>query len=398
MLHLLSERIKRIEYPIRKYSPLARRLEAKGEKILYLNIGDPLRYDFKPPESLMEYACEAIKENKNFYSPSQGIRELREAIAYKEKAWNGVDVSPENVYVTIGVSEAINLVYMTLLNEGDEVLIPDPSYPLYTGYADIYGARKVFYRMDEESGWNPDTEDIRRKISDKTKLIVVNNPNNPTGSLYSEKALREVLDIAAENKIPVVSDEIYDALVYEGTFKSLASIAPEDVTVIGLNGFSKTYLATGWRLGYIYLKGPEESVEVLGNNILKGQMARLSATTPLQYAIARALREEPRHLADMRRRLDERRRFMVKRLKEIEGISVVGEPRAAFYVFPRVKVGIGDEEFTRRLLLEEKVFVVYGSGFGPNGKNHIRLVFLPPVEVIEEALERIERFIKRIKS
>ncbi len=398
MLDFLSERIKRIEYPIRKYSPLALELEAKGEKILYLNIGDPLKYDFRPPEYLVEYACKVMRENKNFYSNSQGIKELREAIAYKEKTWNGVEIPPKNIYVTIGVSEAINLVYMTLLNEGDEVLIPDPSYPLYIGYADVYGAKKVFYKMDEENGWNPDTDDIRKKISNKTKLIVVNNPNNPTGSLYSEKALREVLDIAAEHKIPVVSDEIYDAIVYEGTFKSLASIAPDDVMVIGLNGFSKTYLVTGWRLGYIYLKGPEKSVEAIGKSILKGQMARLSATTPLQYALARALREKPRHLADLRRKLDERRRFMVKRLNEIDGIRVVAEPRAAFYVFPRIEVGIDDEEFTKRLLIEEKVFVVYGSGFGPNGKNHIRLVFLPPVEVMEEALDRIERFIKRLKN
>ena len=391
-----SDRIQRLEYPIRKYTPLAKELESRGEKILYLNIGDPLKYDFKPPENLVEYACEAIRENKNFYSNSQGIRELREAIALKEKKWNNVDIDAENVYVTIGVSEAINLLYMTLLNEGDEVLIPDPAYPLYIGYADVYGAKKVYYRMVEEEGWNPDTDEIRRKISEKTRLIIVNNPNNPTGSLYSEKALREILDIAAEHNIPVASDEIHDALVYEGEFKSLASIAPDDIPVIGLNGFSKTYLATGWRLGYIYLKGPEGFVESMGKNILKGQMARLSATTPLQYAVAKALLEEPKHLEEFRRRLNERRLFMLKRISEIDGLRAVGRPRAAFYIFPKLEVGMGDEEFTRRLLLEEKVFVVYGSGFGPSGKGHIRLVFLPPREVIEEALERIERFIGRI--
>jgi aspartate/methionine/tyrosine aminotransferase len=394
----VSERIRKLDYPIRKYNALARSLEEKGEKVIYLNIGDPLRYDFQPPRELVDEACRALREGHHYYSSSEGVKELREAIAYKEKTWNHVDLDPGNILVTSGVSEGINALYASLINEGDEVLIPDPSYPLYINFADFYGAKKVFYRTVEEEGWTPDVEDMRRKITSKTKFIVVNNPHNPTGAVYSPKVLREILDLAAEHNLPVVSDEIYDGLVYGSVFRSTASLAKSDDVVIGMNGFSKTCLATGWRLGYIYFKGPEEEISRIRDALLGFLMTRLSAVTPLQVAIARAVYKVGDHLRELVRKLDERRRYCVKRLREIPGFSLPVEPRGAFYAFPRVNVGMSDEEFARRLLLEEKVFLVYGSGFGPLGANHVRLVFLPPIDVLEEAFTRIEKFVRKISG
>jgi aspartate/methionine/tyrosine aminotransferase len=394
----VSERIRKLDYPIRKYNALARSLEEKGEKVIYLNIGDPLRYDFQPPCELVDEACRALREGHHYYSSSEGVKELREAIAYKEKTWNYVDLDPGNILVTSGVSEGINALYASLINEGDEVLIPDPSYPLYINFADFYGAKKVFYRTVEEEGWTPDVEDMRRKITSKTKFIVVNNPHNPTGAVYSPKVLREILDLAAEHNLPVVSDEIYDGLVYGSVFRSTASLAKSDDVVIGMNGFSKTCLATGWRLGYIYFKGPEEEISRIRDALLGFLMTRLSAVTPLQVAIARAVYKVGDHLRELVRKLDERRRYCVKRLREIPGFSLPVEPRGAFYAFPRVNVGMSDEEFARRLLLEEKVFLVYGSGFGPLGANHVRLVFLPPIDVLEEAFTRIEKFVRKISG
>ncbi|UNQ73997.1 aminotransferase class I/II-fold pyridoxal phosphate-dependent enzyme [Infirmifilum sp. NZ] len=393
----LSKRISRLDYPIRKYNALARSLEEKGEKVIYLNIGDPLKYDFQTPRELIEEAYRAMLENHNYYASSEGVRELQEAIAYKEKVWNGVEVESRNVLVTSGVSEGINALFAALVDDGEKVLIPDPSYPLYINFADFYNANKVFYPLVEEEGWVPDTDRLRRLVDNNVKFIVVNNPHNPTGAVYPVKTIKEILDIAAEWDIPVVSDEIYDALTFEGEFVSTARVASKDNVVIGLNGFSKTFLATGWRLGYVYLKGPEEKVSQIRSAILAFLMTRLSAVTPLQVALARFARRKPLFLEEVRRKMDERRRFTFKRLNEIPGFRLPVAPAGAFYAFPRVEANMSDEEFARRLLLEEKVFVVYGSGFGPVGAGHVRLVFLPPLEVLEEAFNRIERFMRRIQ-
>jgi len=387
--------VQKLDYPIRKFNAIARELEEKGEKVIYLNIGDPLKYDFETPKELVDEAYKAMLEGHNYYASSDGVKELREAIAEKERTWNGVKVNPSNILVTSGVSEALNALYAALVNEGDEVLIPDPSYPLYINFADFYGARKIFYATIESEGWIPDVDDIRRKISKKTKFIIVNNPHNPTGAVYPAKILREIIDVAAEHEVPVVTDEIYDALTFEGEFKSVGALAGSDNLVIGLNGFSKTFLATGWRLGYIYLLGPEEHLSELRKGILNFLMTRLSAVTPLQVALARFAAKRPNFLEGVKRKLDERRKYASKRLNELHGVSMPIAPKGAFYAFPRLSTHLSDEEFARRLLLEEKVFVVYGSGFGPLGSDHMRIVYLPPIEVLEEAFTRIERFVRK---
>jgi len=393
----LASRLTKINYAIREFVPLAKELEKKGEKILYLNIGDPLKYDFDTPEHIKKALFKAVLEGHNYYTISEGDEELREAIAEKERKWHGVDLNEKDIIVTHGVSEAINFVCAVLLNPGDNALIPEPSYPLYQTYVYVYGATPIGYKCSEENGWQPDLDDLRRKINSKTRFIVVINPNNPTGALYEEKTLREILDLASEYSLMVISDEIYDGIVYEGVFKSLASLT-KDTPVIVLNGFSKTFLMTGWRLGYIYMKDPSERIiEDLRQAFIKMARCRLCVSTPIQKAGIAALRGPLTHLEQMVSKLRRRRDYIYKRINEIDGLSSV-EPKSAFYIFPRIVGDLevrDDREFTRRLLVEEKVLVVHGSGFGEVGRSHFRAVFLPPLEILEEALDRIERFIKR---
>ncbi|MFQ5759249.1 MAG: aminotransferase class I/II-fold pyridoxal phosphate-dependent enzyme, partial [Candidatus Bathyarchaeia archaeon] len=255
----------------------------------------------------------------------------------------------------------------------------------------------VFYRTVEENGWQPDIDDIRAKITDKTRGIVVINPNNPCGALYDEKVLKEVVDLAGEHEILLMSDEIYDRIVYEKKFFSLSHIA-KDVPVLGLNGFSKCYLMTGWRMGYMYFYDPEEKLTDLRENVEKEARIRLCCNTPVQKAAVEALRGPQDHIEEMVEKLRKRRDYSWKRLNEIDGISCA-RPEGAFYVFPKVH-GIGsrwkdDFEFVRQLLERTQVLLVHGSGFGITyGSEHFRGVFLPKVEVLETAFDRLERFMK----
>ena len=392
----LAERVGDIRYAIREFVPLARELERKGYRVIYLNIGDPLKYDFDTPRPVKEALYEAVVRGYNFYSASEGDGELREAIAERERRVSGADITADDVVVTQGVSEAINFVMAVSLDPGDEVLLPGPSYPLYPVIARIYGGKPVFYRCLEEEGWSPDVDDVRRKVSERTKALVIINPNNPTGALYSERVLREMLDVAAEHKLLVVSDEIYDQIVYEGARVSVASLV-KDVPAVILNGFSKVYLMTGWRLGYLYVVDEAGEVgEALMKAFINMARTRLCASTPVQRAAIAALRVAEEHLPGMLEKLRERRDYIWRRLSEIPGMEAV-LPRGAFYIFPRIPKGDwgSDREFTLRLLTEERVLVVHGSGFGQFGEGHVRMVFLPPIEVLEEALDRVERFVKR---
>lgn len=394
----LSSRLEPLKYAIRDLVPIAREVEKTGRKVIYLNIGDPLKFDFDTPQHIKDALCRAIAEKWNFYSSSEGIEDLRKAISYKEKVFNNVEVDPRNIIVTAGVSEAINFVAASLIDPGDEALIPGPAYAPYVNYIQLYGGKPVHYRCIESEGWKPDLDDLKSKINERTRFILIINPNNPTGAIYDESVVREILDLAATYEIPVVSDEIYDRIVYvEGVFKSTASLA-EDVPVIGLNGFSKVYLMTGWRLGYIYVKDPiGRFVESIMSHLTKLARARLSACTPIQRAAVEALRGSQEHVKEMVDKLRRRRDYCCKRIGEIPGLSVV-EPRGAFYLFPKVDLDgrfRDDKDFALNLLYEEHVLVVHGSGFGEGGENHFRCIFLPPVEILEEAFDRIERFCRK---
>jgi len=301
-----TERVRTIEYAIRDVIVHAKQVAKTGKKIFYLNIGDPVAFDFKTPQHIRQALTQAVEEGANFYSASEGLPELRQAIVEKEERVNGIDVSPENVIVTEGISEGIQMVMAALINAGDEILLPGPTYPPYISYTEFFGGKPVTYETVEENGWQPNADDLRSKISKKTRGIVVINPNNPCGALYEEKTVKEIVDLAGEHDLPVLSDEIYDQIVFEKKLTSTARLA-KDVPVIGLNGFSKAYLMTGWRLGYVYFHSQGNQLEEVKQGIEKEARIRLCANTPVQKAGVAALNGPQDHVKETVRKLKERR-------------------------------------------------------------------------------------------
>jgi aspartate/methionine/tyrosine aminotransferase len=391
----VTGRVSTIEYAIRDIIEYAKKLEETGKQVTYLNIGDPVKFDFDTPGHVKQALFEAVNAGENWYSPSEGLPELREAICEKEKRINGVDVSPERVIVTTGVSEAIFMVMAAIVDKGDEILVPGPTYPPYTSYAHFFSGTPVPYRTVEEEAWQPDVDDIRSKISAKTRGLVLINPNNPCGAVYDETILKRIIDVAAENQLLVISDEIYDRIVYEKRFVSTAAVS-KSYPVVGLNGFSKVYLATGWRLGYFYFHDPDGRLESLEQCIKKESRIRLCTNTPVQKAGVAALNGPQKHVGEMVEKLQRRRDYACKRLTEIEGISCT-KPMGAFYVFPKIE-GVGtrwktDLDFVLDVLKRVGLLFVHGSGFCRTfGIGHFRGVFLPPIEVLEGALNKLDRF------
>ncbi|MEM3458336.1 MAG: aminotransferase class I/II-fold pyridoxal phosphate-dependent enzyme [Candidatus Bathyarchaeia archaeon] len=393
-----TERVRTIEYAIRDVIAYAKQIAKTGKKIFYLNIGDPVAFDFDTPKHIKQALINAVEEGANAYSASEGIPELREAISQKEKRVNGVDISAENVIVTQGISEGIQMVMAALIDAGDEILLPGPTYPPYISYAKFFGGKPVTYETVEEEQWQPNIDDLKKKISKKTRAIAIINPNNPCGALYDEKIVKQILDLAGEHDLPVLSDEIYDQIIYEKKFISTAHLA-KDVPVIGLNGFSKAHLMTGWRLGYLYFYDQKDELQELKQCIEKETRIRLCANTPVQKAGVIALNGPQDHVKELVRKLKQRRDYAWKRLNEIEGLSCA-KPEGAFYVFPKIHA-VGqkwktDKEFALELLKETGVLLVHGSGFDPvYGAGHVRGVFLPPIETLEEAFNEVERFMER---
>ena len=394
----VAERAKTIEYAIRDVLATASQFMKMGKKIFYLNIGDPVAFDFHTPKHIKEALIEAVQSGKNYYSPSEGIPELRKAIAEKEKRVNDVNIAAENVLVTLGVSEAIQMLIAALIENEDEILVPGPAYPPYVSYSKAFNGTPITYETVEDENWQPNIDDLRNKISEKTRAIVIINPNNPSGALYSRKMVRQMLDLAGEHDLLVLSDEIYDQIRYVEDYVSTACLA-KDLPVVGLNGFSKVYLMTGWRLGYMYFHAPNGELQELQETVEKEQRIRICASTPVQMAGIAALRGPQDHVKSLVEKLRIRRDYAWKRLNEIEGISCA-KPEGAFYVFPRINpVGSKwktDMEFAVELLKETGVLLVHGSGFDPiYGAGHVRAVFLPPVEMLEQAFNEVERFMRR---
>jgi len=392
-----SRRAEGVEYAIRDVIAKAEEVARSGKRIIHLNIGDPVKYGFDTPPHIKEAMKRAIDAGENYYSASEGIKELREAVAKKENVVNHARIEARDVVITQGISEAIFFLLGAIVNPGDEVLMPGPCYSPYLTYAKFFDGTPVTYRTKEDNEWAPDIEDLDAKITEKTRLIVVVNPNNPTGSVYSKQELARIVEIAASHNLPLATDEIYDRILYDNDFTSVASIAGE-TPIIGLNGFSKAYLMTGWRLGYIYVQDPTGKLRHVWDGIEKMSRVRLCASTPTQKAGVEALTGPQTHIPDMVKKLKQRRDFVLKRIETIPRLKAA-KPKGSFYVFPKVDLrGTAwrdDEQFVGELLKETGVLVVHGSGFDPDyGRGHFRSVFLPNESFLSEAFDLIENFIK----
>lgn len=400
-----AERSLQIEYAIRDVVVPARELEAQGHKILKLNIGDPIAAGFRPPPHMIEALHQAALDNHNGYTASEGDPMLVDAIVRREKRRNKVDYDPADVLVTTGVSESLQMLLGASIVPGDEVLIPGPSYPPYDSLVKYFGGTPVHYRTVEESDWQPDVEDLRKKITKRSKAVCLINPNNPTGALYNSKVVKEFADVVGEhqNQLFMVSDEIYDEMTFDGKQVASKTVAP-DVPMVTMNGFSKIYLVPGWRLGHILWNDPTGSLAQIRLGVTKASRIRLCANSVTQRAAVAALDGPQDHIATTNLALKKRRDFTVKRLNEIEGISCA-KPDGAFYAFPKIdaletpagrKAWSGDKEFVLDFLRSEKVLTVHGSGFDPEfGSGHFRIVILPDTPILETAFARLESFLKR---
>ncbi len=391
----VAKRLEKFEYAIRDVVAVAQELEKKGKKITYLSIGDTAKY-FETPEHIKKAFTKAANENFNYYVDSLGILELRKAIAESQNKEYGLNVSPEDVLITAGVSEAIEFIYAGLIEQNDEIIIPGPSYPPFSSYCLLYGGKPVEYKMDEENNWQPDIEDLRKKITDKTRSIVIISPNNPVGVLYNEKVLKEIINIAGEHDLPIISDDIYEKYVYEGSFVNTASLA-KDVSVITFKGFSKTYKMTGLRLGSIIYHDPNDKLTDFKEDIKKLARIRLCANAPAQMAGIAALTGPQGHVKETVKQLKQHRDFCLERLNEIEGIECK-KPEGAFYLFPKINLGNrwkDDKEFVIDFLNKKQVLFVYGSGFGKvYGPSHVRIVYLAPISTLKDAMDKLAEFMK----
>lgn len=394
----ITPRAANLKYAIRDIVVAAKQYQRRtSEEPLYLNIGDPIKYDWKTPQYMIDAICKAAQDGWNGYSPSEGEAELRNAAAEKEKRVNGIDVDPDRMIVTAGVSEAIQFLTGALVNPGSEFLLPGPSYPPYISYVRFFGGEPIAYRTIEEEDWNPDTDDLRKRITEKTVAILVINPNNPTGAVYSEKNLREIVSIAGEYGLPLISDEIYDQLTYDEPQTPMVRIAG-DVPVVGFNGVSKVYLAPGWRVGYAYFHDTDGKLDPLYDAMIRQARVRICLNATAQIAAATALRGDGSHLTETMRRMRERRDLIYKRLNEIDSVST-RLPEAAFYILPKIDLRgrwRDDTEFVLDVLNNTGVVFVPGSGFGvEHGSGHFRSVFLPPPDMIADAMDRLEVFMSK---
>lgn len=391
-----SRRSDKIKYAVRDIVLLADELVREGRDVLYLNIGDPNKYDFVTPPHMIEACYEAMKKGYNGYSASAGIGEALESI-HAEAERKGIS-NVEDIYICNGASEAIELALTALVNEGDNVLMPYPIYPLYSAVAPKLGAEINPYYLDEADGWQPDPDDIARRVNERTRAIVLINPNNPTGALYSTETLERIVSIAREKNLVVLADEIYDKILLDDvTHTSIASLA-DDVAFVTFNGISKSYLAPGFRIGWGIVSGPKELVGDYSEAIKKYTRARLCANHPIQFCIKPALEGPHDHLAAMIEKLRRRRDLAVRRFNEIPGITCVNPP-AAFYAFPRLHIDEPDGTFVPRMIRETGVLVVHGDGFGQKpGEKHFRIVVLPQEEVLSKACDRIGDFMAKNRS
>lgn len=382
-----SRRSELVSYPIRDIVQEAKVLEKQGKDMIYLNIGDPGPFGFRPPQHILDAVAEALKQNYSGYAPSEGDPDLRHAVAAYEK------VNPDDVFVVCGLSEGIDFLFQALVDPGNSILLPSPTYPLYLTKQRLMFGPENFYDSDEN--WEPDLGSMRKQINKCTKAILIINPNNPTGAVYSRKTLQGIVDIAGEFKLPVIADDAYEMLVFDGDYVNLRDIH-KDVPLVSGNSLSKNFIYPGARVGYLAFHGGEwsdvkDAIQRLCNQ-------RLSVNWEMQRAAIAAITGPKDHISKFNEELRKRRDLLVKGINSIPGLHLV-PPRGAFYAFVEITNAKGkwkdDWAFVRALLRETGVVTVPGSGFSTGLSNHhFRIVFLPPLERLEEAIRRIATFMK----
>ena len=398
-----SSKLEHVAYDIR--GPVldeANRMIAKGEKILRLNTGNPAEFGFTAPDEVIRDLIMNVR-NSEGYSDSKGIFSARKAIMQycQLKGFPNVDI--DDIYIGNGVSEMIPMSMQALLDDGDEVLVPMPDYPLWTACVSLAGGNAVHYVCDEKSNWYPDIDDIRKKINDRTKAIVIINPNNPTGALYPKEVLEQIVQVAREHQLIIFSDEIYDRLVMDGEKHiSIASLAP-DLFCVTFSGLSKSHMIAGFRVGWMILSGNKAMAKdyIEGLNMLSNM--RLCSNVPGQSIVQTALggHQSVEDYIMPGGRIYEQREFIYKALTDIPGISAV-KPKAAFYIFPKIDTKkfniVNDEQFVLDLLREKKVLLIHGGGFNWQQPDHFRVVYLPRIEVLKKATDSMADFLNHYRQ
>lgn len=387
----VATRIHGFTYAIRNVVAEARKVEAAGRTVRYLNIGDPIPFGFQTPPHLIEAVDRAMRDGHNGYTASVGIAPAREAVASEYES-RGMPVGPDRVILTAGTSEGIELALGAMADAGDEVLVPTPTYPLYTAVLAKLGARAVYYRTDPDNHWFPDLDDIKRKITPLTRAIVVIDPNNPTGAVYPEATRRALIAIAHSTGVPILADEVYGDLGFDGPSPLLGSLDP-DAPILSFSSLSKAYVAPGWRAGWLCVGRSERLNDVLAA-IKKLADGRLCSTGPMQYAIQAALTGDRSHQREFVRQLAMRADLTMSRFNAMPSMTCVA-PHAAFYAMPKVALPPGktDEDFVLALLRQRGILCVYGSGFGlPAAEGFFRVVFLAPPDTLSAIYDDIAEF------
>jgi alanine-synthesizing transaminase len=387
----VAQRVNRFTYAIRNIVVEAQRVEATGTRVRYLNIGDPVAFGFQTPPQLISVVERALRDGHNGYGPSAGLATAREAVAH-EYSSRGFEISADRVLITAGTSEGIELALSALVDEHDEVLVPMPTYPLYTAVLAKIGAQARYYRTDPARDWTPDLDHLESLVTPKTRVLVIIDPNNPTGAVYSTATRRALLDLAGRHGLAILADEVYGDLGYNGPVAPLGSLDP-DAPIISFSSLSKAYLAPGWRTGWMAVgRSPRLNDAVAA--IKKLADGRLCSNVPMQYAVTEALTGDRSHQTGFRAALKERAQLTVDRLRAIPGVACVA-PAAAFYAMPRVTLPPGktDEDYVLGLLRATGVLCVYGSGFGmPASEGFLRIVFLAPPDELRTVYDLMAGF------
>jgi alanine-synthesizing transaminase len=389
-----ASRMANVRYAIRDLAVVADEVARQGHEILYLNIGDPCKFDFHTPPHMIEAVLKAMVDGHNGYADSLGIKPAIEAIRHQAERDGFREI--QSIFVGIGSGEVIDTCLTALLNPGDNVLTPSPEYPLYGAIMAKLDCPVNAYELDEDNNWEPDVADMARKINARTRAILLITPNNPTGAVYSKKTLEKILELARQHNLIVFADEIYDKLIFDPSEKhiSIATLAT-DVPVVTFNGLSKSYLVPGWRIGWAIASGPRPVLQPYMEAVHRLLRARLSAPHPFQYAIKPALEGPQDHLDVVLRKLKRRADLTVAWAKRTPHVKLVA-PKGAFYAHPSLQVPEDDLTFVTDLLKQKHVLVVHGSGFGEKpGTRHIRIVFLPPEPVLSEAYDAMTDFMQQ---